>query len=100
MAVIISTITSSRSKKTTESQIRSTPSSGRHDARLIEVPNDQADMAAALAAIERDLAELWRKSRGGAKVAKGSDEHDDEEIAVLGGIWRGSRVRRLDQSTL
>ncbi|KAK3623253.1 hypothetical protein LTR56_021733 [Elasticomyces elasticus] len=99
MAVIKSTVTSSRNKKNTAFQDRGARTPDSCDDRLVELW-DQADMAASIAALERDLAELWRKFRGDAVVAKGSDEHDDEEIAVLGGVRRGSRVRRLGQSTL
>ncbi|KAK5738726.1 hypothetical protein LTR17_005859 [Elasticomyces elasticus] len=87
MAVIKNTLTPSRNKKTTESQNLNMPSSGSQDVQLVEVW-DQTEIDATLAAIERDLAELWRKVRGDAAVAEESNE-EDEGIMVLGGTRKG-----------
>ncbi|KAK5694062.1 hypothetical protein LTR97_009681 [Elasticomyces elasticus] len=75
MAVIKSTVTSSRNKKNSCDELW-----------------DQADFAAALAVIERDLEELWRKVRGDAAVAEESNE-EDEGIMVLGGVRNGLRTK-------
>ncbi|KAK5733248.1 hypothetical protein LTR17_009855 [Elasticomyces elasticus] len=92
MAVIKSTLTSSRNKKNTAVQDRGAPTPDSCDDRLVELW-DQADFAAALAAVERDLAELWRKVRGDAAVAEESNE-EDEGIMVLGGVRNGLRTKR------